>query len=48
MDLSIPGARLGMKALHGGKSELTLSFELFSSDLCPQVLFSESLDMTDV
>ena len=48
MDLSIPGARLGMKALHGGKSELTLPFELFSSDLCPQVLFSQSLDMTDV
>ena len=48
MDLSIPGARLGMKALHGDKSELTLSFELFSSDLCPQVHFSETLGMTDV
>lgn len=47
MDLSIPGARLGMKALRGDKSELIHSFELFSSDLCPRVLFSESPDMTD-
>lgn len=37
-----------MKASHRDKRELILSFELLSLALFPQVLFSESKDMTDL
>lgn len=48
MDLSLPGARLGMKALHGDKSELTL-LNYFLRIYVPKCFFfSESLDVTDV